>query len=148
MRSSSRSLIIATMLGWCTATGVSAQSLRDLVRMHGDTTMTVNVCYPLIGLTEIVEFAPFTVEGTITAAQSKLTAGEDEIYTEYEIDVIRVFRGPAASARATPGPTDHSSPFVAGTLLTQPGVTRRRMRLQRRNHGRVVVEGRVVTVKT
>jgi hypothetical protein len=86
--------------------------------MHGDTTMTVHVCGPLTGLKEIIDIAPFTVEGTITAAESKLTAEEDEVYTEYEIDVIRVFRGPAAATRSTHGPTDQSSPFVVGAPLT------------------------------
>ena len=148
MRSSSRCFILATTLGWWTTTPLSAQSLRDLVRLHGDISITVDSCWPLTGLKEIVEFAPFTVEGTIMAAESKLTAEEDEVYTEYEIDVIRVFRGRAAAARATPGPTDQSSPFVAGSPLMRPGMTKQRVRLQRRNHGRVVLDGSVVAATT
>jgi hypothetical protein len=119
--------------------------LRDHVRIHGDTTMTMTACGPVTGLKEIVNVAPFTVEGTITLAESKLTAEEDEVYTEYELDVIRVFRPPAAAARSTPGPTVQSSPFVTGAPRTRPGMTRQRVRLRQRYHGRVVLEGSVVT---
>ena len=146
MRSSSRGFIIATTLGWWTMTPLSAQSLRDLVHMYGSATMTVDSCGPLTGLKEIIELAPFTVEGTITLAESKLTAEEDDVYTEYEMDVIRVFRGPTAAARSTPGPTDQSSPFVTSDPVTRPGATRPRVRLRRRYHGRVVIDGGVVTV--
>jgi hypothetical protein len=146
MRPCSRCLIIAITIGWCAVAPLRAQSLRDLVRMHGDVTMVVDSCGPLTGLKEIIEIAPFTVEGTITAAESKLTVEEDEVYTEYEIDVIRVFRGPAtAAARSIPGPTDQSSPFVAAAALTRPGVTTQRVLLRRRYHGRVVLDGGVVT---
>jgi hypothetical protein len=145
MRSSSRCLIIATTLGSWTMTPLSAQSLRDLVRMHGDTTISLTACGGLTGLKEVIGIAPFTVEGTIAVAESKLTAEEDEVYTEYEIDVIRVFRRPEMAARSTPGPTDQSSPFVAGAPLARPGVTKQRVRLRRRYHGRVVVDGGVIT---
>jgi len=36
--------------------------------MYGSATMTVDSCGPLTGLKEIIELAPFTVEGTITLA--------------------------------------------------------------------------------
>jgi hypothetical protein len=146
MRSSSRCLVVATTLGWWTMTPLSAQSLRDLVHMYGNATMTVDSCGPLTGLKEIIELAPFTVEGIITLAESKLTAEEDEVYTEYEIDVIRIFRGPTAAARSTPGPTDQSSPFVTGAPRTRPGATMPRARLRRRYHGRVVIDGGVASV--
>ncbi len=71
-------------------TSLSAQSLRDLVHMYGSATMTVDSCGPLTGLKEIIELAPVTVEGTITLAESKLTAEEDDVYSEYEMDVIRM----------------------------------------------------------
>ena len=138
------SVILTIAIAWGSMASLGAQSLRDLVRMHGDVTMTVNTCFPLTGLKEIVDFAPFTVEGTISAAESKLTAEEDEVYTEYEIDVVRVFRGPPAAARATPGPTDHSSPFVAATPLMRPGATKQRVRLQRRYYGKLILDGSVV----
>jgi hypothetical protein len=124
---------------------LDAQSLRDHVRMHGDTTIILTTCGGLTGLKEIIEVAPFTVEGMITVAESKLTAEEDEVYTEYDIDVTRVFREPATAARSTPGPTALSSPFVAGAPLARPGVTKQRVRLRRRYHGRVVLDGGVVT---
>ena len=131
MRSSSRCLIIATTLGSWTMTPLSAQSLRDLVRMHGDTTISLTACGGLTGLKEVIGIAPFTVEGTIAVAESKLTAEEDEVYTEYEIDVIRVFRRPEMAARSTPGPTDQSSPFVAGAPLARPGVHQAALRRAR-----------------
>ena len=135
------------MLGLWTMAPLGAQSLRDQVREHGDITIMLTACGGLAGLKEIIDIAPFTVEGTIAAAESKLTAEEDEVYTEYEIDVIRVFRGPAIATRSIPGPTDQSSPFVVGAPLTRPGVTKQRVRLQRRYHGRVVLEGGVVTAR-
>jgi hypothetical protein len=73
------------------------------VREHGDTNLLIKSCPPIIGLKEIVEFTQLTVEGTITVAESRRTAKEDEVYTEYEIEVIRLFRQRgqrcAASAR-------------------------------------------------
>jgi len=111
-------------------------------------TIVLTACGGLAGLKQIIEIAPFTVEGTITAAESKLTAKEDEVYTAYDIDVIRVFRAPATAVRSTPGPMGQSSPFVAGAPLTRPGVTKQRVRLQRRYHGRVVLDGGVVTATT
>jgi hypothetical protein len=126
-------------------TPLSAQSWRDHVRLYGDTTITLESCGGLAGLKEITEIAPFTFEGTIKAAESKLTPEEDEVYTAYDIDVTRVFRGPATAARSTPGPTDQSSPFVAAAPLTRPGVTTQRVRLQRRYDGRVVLDGGVLT---
>jgi hypothetical protein len=148
MRSSSRCLIIATAIACWTMAPLGAQSLRDQVREHGDITIMLTACGGLTGLKEIIDIAPFTVEGTITAAESKLTAEEDEVYTEYEIDVIRVFRGPAAATRSTPGATDRSSPFVASAPLTRPGVTKQRVRLRRLYHGRVALDGGVVTATT
>jgi hypothetical protein len=145
MASSSRRLVIATTLAWWTMAPLDAQSLRDHVRMHGDTTIMLTTCGGLTGLREIIEVAPFTVEGMITVAESKLTAEEDEVYTEYDIDVTRVLREPAIAARSTPGPTALSSPFVADGPLTRPGVTKQRVRLRRRYHGRVVLDGGVIT---
>jgi len=138
-------LITATTFGLWVTTPLDAQSWRDHVRQYGDTTITLTVCESLTGLKEIIDIAPFTIEGTITAAESKLTVEEDEVYTEYEIDVIRVFRAPATAARSTPGPTDQSSPFVVGAPLTQPGVTKQRVTLRQRYQGRVVLDGGVLT---
>jgi hypothetical protein len=127
---------------------LSAQSWREHVRVHGDTTMVLTLCGGLTGLKEIIDIAPFTLEGTITATESKLTREEDDLYTAYEIDVIRVFRAPATAARSTPGPPDQSSPFVVGAPLTRPGVTMPRVRLYRLFHGRIVLDGGVLTATT
>ena len=58
-------------------------------------TIVLTACGGLAGLKQIIEIAPFTVEGTITAAESKLTPKDDEVYTAYDIDVIP--RLPSAS---------------------------------------------------
>lgn len=145
MRFSSRCLIVAITIAWWAMAPLGAQSRRDYVRLHGDTTITLTACGGLTGLKPIIDIAPFTVEGTITAAESKLPPEEDDVYTAYDIDVIRAFRGPATAARSTPGPTGHSSPFVVGAPLTRPGVTKQRVRLHRLYHGRVVLYGGVLT---
>ena len=129
-------------------TPLGAQSLREHVRVHGDTTIILTACGALTGLKEIIEIAPFTIEGTITAAESKLTPEGDEVYTAYDIDVIRVFREPATAPRSPLTMTDRSSPFVASAPLARPGVTKQRVRLQRRYHGRVALDGGVVTATT
>jgi len=74
-------------------------SWRDYVREHGDTNILVDLYGPITGLKEIVEITQLIVEGTITVAEGKLTSRGDEVYTEYEIDVIRVRRGIHRCAR-------------------------------------------------
>ena len=137
-----------TTVAWFAAASVSAQdriSWRDHVRLHGDTNILVELCGPITGLKEIVEVTQLTVEGMVTAAEARLTAKEDEVYTEYEIDVIRVFRAPTAAMRSTPGPM--TSPFVTDASLTLPGpTTRQRVRVRRPYHGRVILDGGVLTV--
>lgn len=139
--------MIATAVWWFAgATFSGAQhrtSWRDYVRQHGDTNILVELCGPITGLKEIVESTQLTVEGTITVAEGKLTAKEDEVYTEYEIDVIRVFRAPRAARRLTPGPMN-LSPFVADALSTRPNATT--VRVRRPYHGRVILDGGVLTV--
>ena len=94
MRCRSPWLIIATAVAWFAGASVSGAQgrilWRDHVRQHGDTNILVELCGPIAGLKEIVEVTRLTVEGTITVAEGKLTAKGDEVYTEYEIDVIRV----------------------------------------------------------
>lgn len=137
-----------TTVAWFAAASVSAQdriSWRDRVRLHGDMNILTELCGPITGLKEIVEVTQLTVEGTITAAEGRLTAEGDEVYTEYEIDVIRVFRAPTAAMRSTPGPI--TSPFVTDDSLTLPGpTTRQRVRVRRPYHGRVILDGGVLTV--
>jgi len=134
-------------VAWFAAASVSAQdriSWRDRVRVHGDMSILVDLCGPITGLKEIVEVTQLTVEGTITAAEGSLTAEGDEVYTEYDIDVIRVFRAPTAAMRSTPGPI--TSPFVDASLTLPGSTTRPRVRVRRPYHGRVVLDGGVLTV--
>jgi hypothetical protein len=140
--------LMITTVAWFAAAAVSAQdriSWRDQVRLHGDMNILVELCGPITGLKEIVEFTQLTVEGMVTAAEARLTAEGNEVYTEYEIDVIRVFRAPTAAMRSTPGPM--TSPFVTDASLTWPGPTARpRVRVRRPYHGRVILDGGVLTV--
>jgi hypothetical protein len=98
--------MLAWFAGTSIASGQNGRSWRDYVRQHGDTNILVDLCGPITGLKEIVEVTQLTVEGTIATAEGKLTAKEDEVYTEYEIDVIRVFRcafhATQCDCRATP----------------------------------------------
>ena len=141
--------MMATAVAWCAGASVSAaQSLRDQVREHGDITTIATACYPLTGLKEIVENTQLTVEGTVTLAEGRLTAEEDEVYTEYEIDVIRPFRVPTAATRSTPGQTD-LSPFITDAPQSRPSAsTILRVRLRSRYNGRVALDGGVVTAKS
>jgi hypothetical protein len=62
-----------------------------------------------VGIREVVEHTQLTVEGTVSHAESALTADEESVYTEYVIDVKRVFRmtTPVAERPGFSGP----SPF-------------------------------------
>jgi len=137
-----------TTAAWFAAASASAQdriSWRERVRSHGDMNILVTLSGPITGLKEIVEVTQLTVEGTITAAEGRLTAEGDEVYTEYEIDVIRVFRAPTAAMRSTAGPI--TAPFVTDASLTLPDRTPRpRVRVRRPYHGRVILDGGVLTV--
>jgi hypothetical protein len=149
MRRSSQRLLIATTVAWFAGASLSAaQSLRDLVRVHGNISTTATACYPLTGLKEIVENTQLTVEGTVTLAEGRLTAEEDEVYTEYEVDVIRLFRVPTAATRSTPGQTD-LSPFITNAPQSRPSAsTKQRVRLRGRYQGRVTLDGGVVTARS
>ena len=143
--------MIATAGWWFAGASFSGAqhrtSWRDYVRQHGDTNILVDLCGPITGLKEIVEFTQLTVEGTITAAKARLTQKEDDVYTEYEIDVIRVFRAPIAAMRSTPGPMN-LLPFVTDGLRTQPNgtTTKQRVGLRRPYHGRVMLDNGVLSV--
>ena len=122
-------------------------SLRDLVRQRGDINILVNTCGPLVGLKEIVQLTQLTVEGTVMSATSSLTANEDDLYTDYEINLIRVFRlPPQPPTRSTPGPVAGTWPFVADPPQSRPAASGpMRLVLRQITHGRVVLEGGVVT---
>lgn len=143
-------LILAASISCAAVPLTAAQSgwLREHVREHGDTTLDLISCGPVTGLKEIVQHTQLTVEGTVSLAESALTAEEDGVYTDYAIDVIRMFRLPSqTSTRSTPGPTG-SLPFVAGGPLARPtAATAPRVRLRSLHSGRVVLEGGVVTAR-
>src|SRR4051812_17932473 len=78
--------------------------LRDRVREKGDMVLSsVISCGPPVGLMEIVKHTQLTVEGVVSRADSALTPEEDSLYTDYIIDVTRIFRAPAMFSRRTPG---------------------------------------------
>jgi hypothetical protein len=90
--------------------------LRDRVRETGDLALAPFIaCGGYPGLKEIVDYTQLTVEGVVSRADSALTPDESSLYTDYIIDVTRVFRMPPAMvSRRTPGATD-ASPFVAAS---------------------------------
>ena len=126
MRYQLAQLSLATIIACFASSSFSAaqsSSLRDLVRDRGDITFITISCGPVTGLKEILQRTQLTVKGTVTRAESGLTAEEDNVYTDYTIDAIRVFRAPALTAtRSTPGPAE-LSPFVADVAVAQPSAS-------------------------
>jgi hypothetical protein len=121
--------------------------LREAVRTRGDINRVMTSCGPPIGLKEVVELTQLTVEGVITRADSALHEDEHEefVYTDFVIDVTRVFRLPNYSVtRATPGATQ-PSPFIAEPPPTRPAATPLSVRLREPYHGRVGVDGGTIT---
>src|SRR5258708_26046490 len=126
--------------------------LRDRVREQGDLALgPVISCGPPVGLREIVENTQLTVEGVVSRADSALTPEEDSLslYTDYVIDVTRVFRMSLAMvSRRTPGATE-ASPFVAAALVSRAGAdSPLPVRIRALYHGRLALEGGVVTQGT
>ena len=118
------------------------RSLREEVREHGSVNITYFACGPLNGLREVVAHTQLTVEGIVSRVDSSLTPDEDDVYTDYTIDVIRLFRLPAQSViRPAPGATD-ASPFVTDKAAQSATAMRVRVRAA---HGRVDVEGGTIT---
>jgi hypothetical protein len=102
----------------------------------------------LLGLKEIVENTQLTVEGVVSRADSSLMPEEDNLYTDYVIDVTRVFRmAPGMFSRGTPGATE-ASPFVAAAPVSRTGATPVQVRVRALYHGRLALEGGVVTQGT
>ena len=122
--------------------------LRDRVREKGDMALSsVESCGPPVGLKEIVDHTQLTVEGIVSRADSALTPEEHDLYTDYVIDVTRVFRMPAIVGR-TLGATD-VSPFVAAAPVSRPGASSLlQVRVRALFHGRLELEGGVVTQGT
>jgi len=129
----------------------AAQSnwLRDRIRETGDVELgSVISCGPPVGIKEIVENTQLTVEGVVSRADSALMPKEDDLYTDYVIDVTRVFRmAPAMVSRRTPGATE-PSPFVAAAPVSRPGASTLQVRVRALSHGRLALEGGVVTQGT
>jgi hypothetical protein len=123
--------------------------LRDHVREKGDLALSsVISCGPPLGLKEIVEYSQLTVQGVVSRADSALTPEEDSLYTDYVIDVTRVFRiAPALLLRSTPGATA-SSLFVGAAPVSRIAATPMQIRVRAVHHGRLALEGGVVTQST
>jgi hypothetical protein len=123
--------------------------LRDRVRETGDLALGPFIaCGGPTGLKEIVDYTQLTVEGVVSRADSALTPDESSLYTDYIIDVTRVFRMPPAMvSRRTPGATD-ASPFVAASPVSRPGASSLQVRVRALFHGRLALDGGVVTQET
>jgi hypothetical protein len=153
MKSRSALLVYAAAVACATPPLGAAQgpSLRDHIRQHGrDVAIELKACGPLVGLKAIVQHTRLTVEGTVASVESSLTPAEDDVYTEFVIDVIRVFRLASPTVtRSTPGGPTDSLPFVAGAPVTRPAArTMPRIRLRKSTLGRVELEGYVVTASS
>jgi hypothetical protein len=149
---SSRSVLSVLAVAVTCAPLTAAQtgwSVREHVREHGRASIVLIACGPPIGLKEIVLHSQLTVEGTVASAESSLTPAEDDIYTDFVIDVIRLFRlSRQGTTRSTPGHTE-SSPFVDGLAAPRPtATTTLRVRLRKSTHGKVVLEGGVATASS
>jgi hypothetical protein len=120
--------------------------LRDRVRERGDLALNSPCgCGASMGLKEIVEHTQLTVEGVVSRADSALTPDEDHLYTDYLIDVTRVFRTASEmSSRRTPGAIQ-AAPFVAAAPVSRAGVSRQQIRVRVLFQGRLALEGGVVT---
>lgn len=132
------------------AVGVAQdRELRDLVRERGDLQLSpVTSCGPPVGLREIVQHTQLTVEGVVSRADSAWMPEQTSLYTDYVIDVTHVFRMPPAMfTRQTPGATE-GSPFIAGTPMSRAGARPLQVRIRALYHGRVALEGGIVTQGT
>jgi hypothetical protein len=142
-------IVVAYAAGLPSVAAAQDHWLRDRVREQGDLALgSVISCGPPVGLKEIVEHTQLTVEGVVSRADSVLMPGEMDLYTDYVIDVTRVFRmPPAVSSRRTPGATE-VSPFVAAAPVSRPGASAVQVRVRALYHGRLELEGGVVTQGT
>src|SRR5258705_12281165 len=117
--------LIGVALIPCLAATLNAaqrDGLRELVRTRGDIHRVMFSCGPPTGLKEVVGLTQLTIEGVITRADSALLedARNEYVYTDFVIDVTRVFRLPTDSvSRATPGATQ-ASPFIADPPPNRP----------------------------
>jgi hypothetical protein len=117
--------------------------LREAVRTGGDIKRHMTSCGPPTGLKEVVALTQLTVEGTIARADAALREDDHEefVYTDFLIDVTRVFRWTVASGSlARPGATA-LAPFLQTPAASRPVPTALRVRLRAFYHGTVTVEG-------
>lgn len=149
---SRRLICLVSLIALCAGHvgAVQRGTLREAVRTHGDINRVMDICGPPIGLKEIVEHTQLTVEGTIARADAALHEDDQRefVYTDYIIDVTRVFRWPAASvARTRPGVT-MPTPFLGSTPTRRPTPTALRVRFRAPYHGRVTLEGGSISDST
>jgi hypothetical protein len=143
-------LILVVIAVGVPSTATAQSWVRDRVRERGDLTLGFVIsCGPPTGLKEVVEYTQVTVEGVVSRVESALTPpDENDLHTDYVIDVTRIFRMvPALSSRLTPGLTS-PSPFVAAPPASRIGTTATQIRVRALYHGRVALEGGVVTQGT
>ncbi len=143
---SRRVICLVALIALLTGPVVAVQrgELRELVRTNRrDLNRQMHSFRPLTGLKEIVALTQLTVEGTIVRADAALREDDREefVYTDFVIDVTRVFRWPTASGTlGRPGATA-PAPFVQTPAAAWPMPTALRIRLRALYHGRVTVEG-------
>ena len=122
-------------------------SLRELARTEGKVDRMMICCGPTIGLKEIVQFTQLTVEASVARVETGLHEddGDEYVYTDYFVDVIRTFRAPAyIGARAT----DASAvpwPFIADSTSARPGAKALHVKLRVTHQGTVHVDGGTIT---
>src|SRR4051812_5404206 len=125
--------------------------VRALVRERGNVELLPMIsCAPPTGLKEIVAETQLTVEGIVARAHSALThraasPDDEDLYTDYVIQVTRVFRmAPGMVSRHTPGATE-ASPFIAAELASRAAPSPLNVRVRALYHGRLALDGGVVT---
>ena len=96
-----------------------------------------------MGIKEVVSLTELTVDGTIARADAALHEADrgEFVYTDFVIDVTRVFRWPTGSVSLLAPVATLSSPVIPNTPANRLTPTTLRVRLRALHHGRVVVEG-------
>ena len=145
-------LLVALFATGVPSTATAQSWVRDQVRDRGDLVLaSPDSCGPPTGLKEIVKFTQLTVEGVVSRVESALRPpDEDHLDTDYTLDVTRIFRTDLelSSSRLRPGATTSPSPFVAAAPTSRIGATPLQIRVRALYHGRLTLEGGVVTQHT
>src|SRR5262245_16103245 len=133
--------LAAYLLGVPQTVTAQGSRLRDLVREQGEVRLpSIISCGPPQGLKEIVDYTELTVEGIVADANSSLTAREDDVYTDYVVDVIRIFRVASTNTRTTPGAMGRS-PFLTAATTSAVAFVAPKIRVRALYHGRVALDG-------